>query len=60
MAKATMKRENGGINIDGNLIPFRGRWVARDADGKYLGHDKYRHDLKNRLEPKYNVEIIGD
>lgn len=60
MQKATMKRENGNINIDGNIIPFRDRWVARDANGKYLGHDQYRHDLKDRLRDHYDVEIIGD
>lgn len=60
MEKAILRRENGSIRKDDNLIPFRGRWVARDATGKYLGHDQYRHDLAERLRDRYTVEIIGD
>ncbi|MNK75713.1 hypothetical protein D3C87_952580 [compost metagenome] len=60
MERAILRRENGSIRKDDNLIPFRGRWVARDTKGNYLGHDQYRNDLKDRLEPKYKVEIIGD
>lgn len=60
MEKATLRRENGSILKDENLIPFRGRWVARDTKGNYLGHDQFRNDLADRLRNRYNVEIIGD
>lgn len=60
MEKATIRRENGNILIEENLIPFRGRWVARDTKGNYLGHDQFRNDLADRLRTRYTVEIIGD
>jgi len=60
MEKATLRRENGNVNIAGFPVPFNGRWVARDSKGHYLDHDKYRHDLSDRLSNKYEVEIIGD
>lgn len=38
----TMRREHG-LTPNGN--PLNGRWVLRDADGKFIDFDQYRHDL---------------
>ncbi len=38
----TMKREEG---YSPNRCPFNGKWVVRDAQGNYLDHSRYRHDL---------------
>ncbi|QIG68149.1 hypothetical protein EVB55_214 [Rhizobium phage RHph_Y68] len=54
---ATMKRENGTGPFK---IPFCGRWVLRDSEGNYIGHDQFRNDLKDRYEAEYEIEIIGD
>lgn len=42
---ATMNRENGK-SPNGNS--FGGCWVLRGADGSYMDHDQYRHDLAER------------
>ena len=52
----TAQRENG-THPTMNWVQFNNRWVVRDKDGKYVDHDKYRHDLMS----KYNndIEFIG-
>lgn len=60
MAKLILKRENGNINIDGNLIPFRDRWVARLEDGTYIDHDRYSNDLKERYGKEYEIVKVGE
>jgi hypothetical protein len=38
----TMAREDGKTPLG---HPMEGRWVLRDPDGNYIGHDQYRNDL---------------
>lgn len=40
---STIRREFAGETENGN--PFGGRWVLRDAGGKFVDVDQYRHDL---------------
>lgn len=55
----TVKRETEGKTNNGN--DFGGKWVARKADGTYIDHDRYRHDLRERLEGNgYFADFIGD
>lgn len=50
-------REFDGTSPNGN--PFNSNWVARTADGAYLDHDQYRHDLITRLERRgYKATLI--
>ncbi len=39
-------RREHGQTPNGN--EFGGCWVLRDADGVYVDHDQYRHDLASR------------
>lgn len=55
----TYKSENyvaqreDGTTPNGNQMA--GRWVLRNAQGEYLDHDRYRHDMFSRhnLKVKY-------
>jgi len=40
-----MKREFGKTP-NGN--EFDGKWVLRDMEGNFIGHDRYRNDLAER------------
>lgn len=55
------RREHGQIPVYDYPIDFNGRWVVRDRNGKYIDHDKYRHDLASRLPTEIEIEFIeGD
>jgi len=45
----TMRRENG-LTPNGNQL--NEKWVLRDADGKMVDFDQYRHDLAERNDIK--------
>lgn len=47
----TMQREMG-LTPNGN--PLNGRWVLRSADGEFLDFDRYRHDLAERNDLRFN------
>ena len=42
----------GKILINGGMVPMNGRWVLRDAKGKYIDNDRYRNDLFDRYDLK--------
>lgn len=48
----TARREYG-LTPNGN--PISGRWVLRDAGGRWIDFDQYQHDLfeRNGLQPNY-------
>lgn len=45
-AECHVIRREGGLSPNGN--PFNNGWVMRAADGTYIDHDRYRHDLMER------------
>lgn len=59
MPKLIGRREHGYKHPTMDWVDFNGRWVVRDADGKYIDHDQYRNDLKCRLNDE-TIEFIGD
>ena len=54
------RRETGQIPCFDYPIDFNNRWVLRDANGEYVDHDQYRHDLADRHNTGTKIEFIED
>lgn len=54
------RREVDPIKLVGYSVPPNGKWVLRDADGKYVDMDTYRNELikRNSLEVLLHEKII--
>lgn len=46
----TAKREYGTINVSGNPVAMKGRWVVRDEEGNYVAHSAWSNDLRATYE----------
>jgi hypothetical protein len=61
MKKATLVRSLDFDETTPDGASLYRKWVARDKNGKYLDADRFRNDLRERLEYRgYEVTIIGD
>lgn len=54
------RREVDPIKLVGYSIPPNGKWVLRNADGKYVDMDTYRNELikRNSLEVLLHEKTI--